>query len=139
MIKLSAILIVGLSLSGCSFLVELALFNNSGQDISVCNLNHSNKPCQTISNNAIGLVTLISNKAASNWSYSINDRVYNFNFGSYPEHVSNIYCSGFVQKRCAISIQYQNNGLLYWAGKNQELPVDNFPNQPEGFPVEPNA
>ncbi len=64
---------------------------------------------------------------------------YVFNFGPYPEHASDLYCEGIFQKRCDIPVQFERNGLLYWGGKSEGLPIEEFPKQPKGFPVEPSA
>lgn len=139
MIKSSAVLIACLGLSGCSFIVELALFNGSGSEVEVCNLNHDKRPCQVIPDGEVGKIDLIGTKAANSWNYSINDLIYSFVFGTYPEHASNVLCHGVIQRRCAIPVQLESDGRLYWAGKDNELPVSEFPEQPEGFPVEPGA
>ena len=143
MIKLLAVLIIALTLPGCSFLVEVIFFNNSNSSIKVCNLNHTNQNCQTIEPKSSNKVLLVADKKINAWSYSITasgkESIYSFAFEPYPAQASNIYCQGFFMKRCDIPLQYESDGLLYWAGKNQELPTKNFPNQPPGFPVAPDA
>lgn len=139
MIRLSAILIGSLTLAGCSLLVELAIFNRSGADIKVCNLNHEDRPCQIVPDGEIRMVNLIAAEAADSWRYSVDGLPYSFSFGTYPEHASNIYCKGIFSRRCAIPVQFESNRHLYWVGKDQELPVKTFPSQPKGFPVGPGA
>jgi hypothetical protein len=143
MIRLTTIFIATLSLSGCSFLVEVILFNNSDSSIEICNLNHTNQRCQIIEPKSSNKVLLVADKKANAWSYGITKlnetKVYSFAFEPYPAQASNIYCQGFFMKKCDIPLQYEPNGFLYWAGKNQELPTIIFPNQPPGFPVAPDA
>ena len=128
-----------LSLSGCSYVIDLVVFNNSDLDIEVCNLNYIERDCEIILSKEVAKISLIGSKPAKFWSYSINKKIYEFSFGPYPEHASKVYCNGFIQKKCDIAIQYESTGLLYWAGKTSKLPVKIFPDQPKGFPVEPNT
>lgn len=102
-------------------------------------MNHDKKPCQIIPEGEVGMVDLIGTKAADSWEYRIDGQIYSFAFGTYPEHASNVLCHGIIQKRCAIPVQLEDYGRLYWAGKDSVLPVSEFPKQPEGFPVEPDA
>ena len=143
MIKIVAILIVLLPTQGCSFLVDLALFNNSENTIEVCNLNLETPSCQIIKAKELGKVSLVSDKASELWRYEIKveekSYTYEFKFGPYPAHASDVYCKGIIQKRCDIAVQFEKNGFVYWGGKSLELPVKEFPNQPEGFPVEPST
>ncbi len=130
-------------IQGCSFLVELAFFNNSGRAVEVCNLNLDTPSCQTITANRLEKVLLVSDRAAELWRYEIktgdNSDIYEFKFGTYPEHASEVYCRSFIQKRCDIPVQLERNGLLYWGGKSNELPVKEYPSQPKGFPVAPST
>jgi hypothetical protein len=143
MLKIAAMLIIALSLSGCTVLVGVALFNNGDSAIEVCNLNLKNKECKTIEPQSFKKILLISEGPVSSLKYSItksNDiNIYTFNFKPYGALASNIYCADFPAKSCDIPVQYENNGLLYWAGQDQELPAKNLPNQPLGFPVAPDA
>ena len=149
MIKLLTVLIISTTLPGCSFLVEMILFNNSNSSIKVCNLNHTNQNCQTIEPQSSNKILLVADRKTNAWNYSITtsskeskeskESIYSFAFEPYPAQASNIYCRGFFMKSCDIPLQYESDGLLYWAGKNQELPIKNFPNQPPGFPVAPDA
>lgn len=132
---------VALSLQGCSFLVDLAFFNNSSEEIEICNLNQRLPACQSIEPKTLLKVPLVGDLPAETWRFSIyrkgKEAVYEFKFGPYPVHASNVYCVGIFQKRCDIPVQYESSGLLYWGGKSTKLPVSEFPNQPQGFPVEP--
>lgn len=143
MIKHLATLILAIVLSGCSFLVDVILFNNSSSSIKVCSLNHSNQRCQIIEPKSSGKLLLVADRQINSWSYSIKtlakDDIYNFAFEPYPAQASNIYCQGFFTRKCDIPLQYENGGQIYWVGKNQELPTKSFPNQPPGFPVAPDA
>lgn len=143
MIKLLTTLIIAATLSGCSFLAEVILFNNSNSRIEVCNLNHANQNCQTIEPKSSNKVLLVADRKVNTWRYSIAtpniEGIYSFVFEPYPAQASNIYCQGFFMKKCDIPLQYESDGLLYWAGKNQELPTKSFANQPPGFPVAPDA
>lgn len=142
-LKIIAMLITTLLLSGCTVLVEVALFNNSDSAIEVCNLNLNNKECKTIEPQSVKRILLVADKSVTSLKYSItksNDtNIYTFNFKPYGTLASDIYCKGFLAKNCDIPIQYENNGLLYWAGQDQEFPAKNIPNQPSGFPVAPDA
>ncbi|BFM12667.1 hypothetical protein R50072_28200 [Simiduia litorea] len=134
-----SLIILSLTLSGCSFVVDIMLFNNTDSSIEVCNINNSEHPCVPIASHEMGSVAMINSVKTDSWIYRINGKVYGFSFGTYPEHASEVYCKGFIQKRCAIPLQLEPSGLLYWAGKNSKLPVSNFVNQPKGFPVGPGA
>ena len=140
-IRFLAIFFLTNILSGCSFLVSMVLFNNSDSTITVCNLNHTNIACQSIKPDTFEKVLLVSDKQSYAWRYSIDNggetKKYSFVLGAYPEHASNVYCKGILQKKCDYAIQYEQNGKLYWAGKDNELPVDIFPEQPMNFPVAP--
>jgi hypothetical protein len=134
---------VALSLQGCSLLVDLAFFNNSSEKIEICNLNQREPSCQSIEAKTMSKVLLVGDRPAEAWRFSIDRRgekaIYEFKFGPYPEHASEVYCEGVFQKRCEIPVQYESNGFLYWSGKSTKLPVSEFPNQPQGLPVEPSA
>ena len=143
MIKLLATLIIAATLSGCSSLAEVILFNNSNSRFKVCNLNHTNQNCKTIEPKSSNKVLLVADRKINAWRYSIatpsKESIYSFVFEPYPAQASNIYCQGFFMKRCDIPLQYERDGFLYWVGKNQELPTESFANQPPGFPVAPDA
>ena len=142
-IRYILLVLTALSLQGCSFLVDLAFFNNSNEKIEICNLNLKETSCQSIEPKTLAKVLLVGDQASESWRFSIagkgEKRIYEFKFGPYPEHASDVYCEGILQKRCDIPVQYESNGLLYWGGKSTKLPVSEFPNQPQGFPVEPSA
>lgn len=141
MLRLIAVLAATLALSGCSFLVDLILFNNSDARIQVCNLNQTVPTCEIIEPKSSRKILLTGDKPAPSITYSIKgsgeERTYRFVFEPYPAQASEIYCQGFFMKRCDIPLQYEPDGLLYWAGKDQVLPVERFPAQPPGFPVSP--
>ncbi len=143
--KIRVLLILTISglLQGCSFLVDLAFFNNSNDRIEVCNLNLKAPQCQSIESKSMSKVLLVADMPSNAWRFSISRSsgkgIYDFSFGPYPEHASEVYCVGFIQKRCDIPVQYEEDGLIYWGGKEVRLPVEKFPNQPKGFPVGPNA
>jgi len=142
-IRYTALVLASLSLQGCSFLVDLAFFNNSDENIELCNLNLNESSCQKIEPKTLAKVLLIGDEPAEYWRFTIAGReekeIYEFKFGLYPEHASDIYCDGIFQNRCDIPVQYESNGFLYWGGKSTKLPVSEFPNQPQGFPVGPSA
>ena len=138
-IKFIWLVLLFLSLQGCSFAVNLAFFNNTEATIEICNLNKTEHNCYKVGSNTLIKIPLIASVQLGKWKYSINQKEYNFKFGVYPEHASNFYCSGFIQKRCDVPVQFESNGLLYWAGKESQLPVKNFGMQPLGFPVKPNT
>lgn len=141
MLRLFAILAATLALSGCSFQVEMVLFNNSDARIQVCNLNYTVPICKIIEPKSSLKILLTGDKLSPSIIYSIKgsgeERTYRFDFEPYPAQASEIYCQGFPMKRCDIPLQYEPDGLLYWAGKDQTLPVERFPAQPPGFPVSP--
>lgn len=140
---LLALLISAASLQGCSFLVDLALFNNTSTPIEVCNLLRSPVTCTVIPSKALGKVTLSAQMAAPQWRYRIShdneSSVYEFQFAPYPEQASEVYCHGLFSKRCDIPVQLEESGLLYWGGKTRQLPIQEFPDQPLGFPVRPHS
>jgi len=142
-IRYLLIVLAALSLQGCSFLVDLAFFNNSSEKIEICNLNLEESTCQSIEPKTLAKVLLVGDQPAESWRFSIARRgeieIYEFKFRPYPEHASDVYCKGIFQKRCDIPVQYESNGFLYWGGKSTKLPVSEFPAQPQGFPVEPSA
>ena len=142
-IKYILIILAVQSLQGCSFLVDLAFFNNSSEKIEICNLNLNEVSCLNVEPKTLTKVLLVGDKPAASWRFSITKggerKVYEFKFGPYPEHASDVYCEGTFQKRCDIPVQYESNGFLYWGGKSAKLPVSEFPDQPQGFPVEPSA
>ncbi|MDU9414899.1 hypothetical protein [Pseudomonas sp. zfem005] len=141
MLRLLAVLAATLALSGCSFLVEMIVFNNSDARIQVCNLNYIVTICEIIEPKSSLKILLTGDKPAPSITYSIKgsgeERTYRFVFEPYPAQASEIYCQEFLMKRCDIPLQYEPDGLLYWAGKDQVLPVERFPAQPPGFPVSP--
>ncbi|GAB1620529.1 hypothetical protein AAOGI_05790 [Agarivorans albus] len=143
MIRAFQLICTSIMLQGCSFLVDLAFYNNTASNIEVCNLNLEESVCQQINGGTLAKVLLVGDKSAKSWRFSIesggNVNFYDFEFGPYPTHASDAYCEGFIQKRCDIPVQYEVNSLLYWGGKNKALPVRKFPAQPRGFPVEPNV
>ena len=130
-------------LSGCSFLVDLAFYNNSEEDIEVCNLSLNEPRCNVIAAGALEKVLMVADRPATFWRFSIRKgekkEAYEFPSGRYPELASNVYCEGFLQKRCDIPVQYESSGRIYWGGKTGKLPVADLPNQPKGFPIEPGA
>lgn len=133
------IILICLMFGGCSFVVELIVFNNTDASIEICNIYNSDRPCVEIASRDVGTVPMINDKKSDSWAYMIDKKIYRFEFGTYPEHASEVYCKGIIQKRCAIPLQFESSGLLYWAGKTSKLPVSNHVNQPRGFPVEPGA
>lgn len=142
-IRIFATSVATLTLSGCSFLVEIILYNNSDSRIEVCNLSHTNQRCQIIEPRSFNRILLVADRKIDSWEYSISQtgktRIYNFAFEPYPAQASDIYCEGFLIEQCDIPLQYESDSLLYWAGNSQELPVVSFPDQPPGFPVAPEA
>ena len=143
MYKIIGLFLLATSLQGCSFLVDLAFFNNTDTPVEVCNLNLTTPKCQTVQAKSLEKITLVADKQVFAWTYSISQGskkgVYEFEFGQYPEHASEVYCHGLFMRVCDIPVQYEKNGMLYWGGKNNELPVQVYPEQPEGFPVKPSA
>jgi len=141
MVRRMSIFLLIMSIQGCSFLVDMAFYNNSDHPIEICNLNLTTPKCQTIQAKTLAKITLVGNKKMDAWNFSISSgkakKMYTFKFGQYPEHASEIYCDGVFQEICDIPIQYEQNGWLYWGGKDKELPVREFPKQPKGFPAKP--
>lgn len=130
-------------LQGCSFLVDMVFFNNSEDSVEVCNLNLIEPSCQVVMAKSLSKMRIVGDRPESSWRISISQGnkkgIYKLVFRPYPEDASEVYCEGFIRKQCDIPVQYEPSGLLYWGGKNSELPVEVFPNQPRGFPVEPSA
>jgi len=140
--KYFLILLLFVSLQGCIVLVDLAFYNNTDKKIEVCNLNLKEPACQTILAKSLVKVPLVGDIRLDAWYLTIKSKksslLYKIKFpGQYPELASNIYCQGIFNNRCDIPAQYEENELLYWGGKSQELPVKEFPEQPKGFPVKP--
>ena len=127
------------SLQGCSFVVNLAFFNNTDFPLEICNLHKTKPNCYSVDSKVLITIPLIANVQSDTWKYSINNKVYSFLLGEYPKYSSDVYCTGFFWKRCDIAVQFQPNELLYWAGKSMALPVKSFALQPNGFPVKPNT
>ena len=141
--RVAILTLSALLLPGCSFLVDLALFNNSADSIEVCNLNLNEPACQTIMPRALEKVLMVGDKPATSWRFSVRIegemKIYEIPSGRYSELASDVYCEGIFQKRCDIPVQYEPDGRLYWGGKSNRLPVVNIPEQPNGFPIEPSA
>ena len=125
----------------CSFIVDVVLYNNTNNKIEVCNLNLKETKCILIDSKSSAKISLIGDIPKNEWGWSIQKEneinEYWFSFGRYPEHASNKYCTGTIQKKCDIPLQLEETGLLYWAGKDAKLPISEFPKQPNGFPVTP--
>lgn len=142
-IKNLLVIAVALASQSCSFLVDLAFYNNSNEEIEICNQNLEKPSCQSIRSKSLAKVPLVGDQPTDLWRFSIEKsglvRAYKFGFGQYPQHASDVYCDGIFLQRCNIPVQYESNGLLYWSGKSEPLPVTKFPDQPQGFPLEPDA
>ncbi|GAA5215730.1 hypothetical protein ACFSJ3_10830 [Corallincola platygyrae] len=144
MIRLCVLSVSLLFLQGCSFLVEIALFNNSDERIEICNLNMQERLCQQIDAQTMSKVVLMGDKPSEQHRFSIESKgrigIYEFVFDEpYPTHASDVYCEGLIQKQCDIPLQFEVSGELYWAGKKARLPVDKLPPQPKGFPISPST
>ncbi|MEZ8197007.1 MULTISPECIES: hypothetical protein [Vibrio] len=137
------LLIFGLlSLQGCSYAIEMAFYNNTDNEITICNLNLKKPTCQTVAAQSLINVTLVGDIYSPQLNFNIGalnqERMYSFNV-EYPEQASEVYCKThfITAKVCDIPVQYEPSGNLYWAGEKFELPVSDFPDQPSGFPVVP--
>jgi hypothetical protein len=117
------------------------LYNNTNNKIEVCNLNLKETKCILIDSKSSAKIPLIGDIPKDRWNWSIQREKgineYWFSFGRYSEYASNKYCTGTIQKKCDIPLQLEENGLLHWAGKDAKLPINEFPKQPNGFPVKP--
>ena len=138
-VKLIILVLLVFSLQSCSLVVSIAFFNNTKTSLDICNLHKAEQNCYKVASEALIKIPLIASVQIEQWEFSINKKVYGFKFGVYPEHASNIYCTGIIQKRCDIPLQFESNELLYWAGKESRLPAKSFGAQPLGFPVKPNT
>jgi len=140
-IRLIVISLLLVSIQSCSFVVDAILYNNSKSKIEVCNLNLKEPKCILLGAKSMTNIPLVGDIPKNEWGWSIkNDSIeqeYWFSFAQYPEHASNKYCSGVIQKKCDIPLQFEEDGLLYWAGKDTKLPINKFPKQPYGFPIHP--
>jgi hypothetical protein len=140
-IKLIIILLLLFSAQSCSFIVDVVLYNNSNSKIKVCNLNLKETKCVLVSAKSMVNIPLIGDIQKNEWGWIIQKESevheYWFSFEVHPEHSSNKYCTGVIQKKCDIPLQLEEDGSLYWAGKDTELPTREFPKQPHGFPINP--
>lgn len=140
-IKLIILTLLLVSTQSCSFVVDAVLYNNSKSKIEVCNLNLKETKCVQVNAKSMINIPLIGDIPKDEWGWSIQKeseiQEYWFSFAQYPEHASNKYCTGAIQKKCDIPLQFEEDGLLYWAGKNTKLPTSEFPKQPNGFPINP--
>jgi hypothetical protein len=102
------LLVAVILIPACTIPAKIELYNNSGEPITV-----------EIDNDSL----LISpNTTAS--------------FGQDYGIVFSIKTNGPFTKR-VFRAQFEANGFIWAVGPEQEYPVTNFIDQPEGFPVEP--
>lgn len=135
------LLAVYILLQGCSSMTNMALYNNSDQPIQVCNLNVSNTPCVTVDPQSMEKIALKSERDSGMVAYSISQQgytgIYELQGGTMPEYTSSVYCSKLYPRYCDIPVQYEQDSVLYWGGRENRLPYSEIPWQPIGFPVAP--
>lgn len=124
---------------GCSYLNSIALFNNTDSVIEVCNLNLKTPACYVALPKSLIKISLAGDIPLDAWHLKINKAQktshYKLKFSPSFQYKSNIYCSRIISEKCDITIQYEENSLLYWGGRSKTLPIQDFPEQPIGFPV----
>ncbi len=138
-----AIIVISSMLHGCSSVVDLVVANNSGRPLEICNLNLDLPRCVSVDSGQVQDLPLVSDYAAAAWRLHVGapgvQRVHEFTLAGKPEFASDMICSGFLGLRCEVGVQIEQDGRLYWVGARVREPVDNFPEQPAGFPVAPSA
>jgi hypothetical protein len=123
------LLVAVILIPACTIPAKIELYNNSGEPITVEIDNDSLliSPNTTASfGQDYGIVFSIKTNGAS-FQYHV-DRL----------ALSNIEFVGWgpFTKR-VFRAQFEANGFIWAVGPEQEYPVTNFIDQPEGFPVEP--
>jgi hypothetical protein len=133
---------LALSLSGCSYTLSLALYNNTPTDIVICNLHLRSNACQVIPAHSVAAVLLGADEPVETLTYRISTgdvvRTYQFPGISLWNLRSPHRCKVIGLSPC-VAVQYEPNGNLYWIDSADRLPSASPPSQPEGFPIVPGA
>lgn len=128
-------------LQGCSYFNSIAFFNNTEQRLEICNLNYQTPICYISTPKSLIKITLAGDISTDAWSFSIRKKkkvfYYKFNFSSYTQYASTLYCSKILGHKCDIAMQYEEDSYLYWGGRSEPLPITHLPEQPIGFPIIP--
>ena len=141
-VRLIALLVLALTVSGCSQLLSLALYNNTAATIQVCNLHRRGNACQVIPPRSIAGVLLVADERSASWQFRISsgDSARNYELGAAASlwELRSGHCMGISQKPC-VAVQLQPNGLLYWVDSANSVRSGSMPPQPQGFPIAPGA
>ena len=129
------------SLSACSVIWRVEIFNNSGRVIEVCYEPVPSRSCVTIlANSSAEFLNHADETSPWNLRVQADGRtyVYDFTVAGKPEFAWDHICHG-MNPRCDVALQLEPNLELHWVEKPRKLPADEFPAQPDGFPVTPTA
>ena len=126
---------------GFSELYSFALYNNTNQPVEICNLNPAEPTCQLAESQTLARVLMVGDRSEQAWHFRISTdgrtALYHLP-GSLLDEA--IRCSGHLWwRRCEVPAQLDSNGEVRWTGTVDGLPLNHFPNQPAGFPIEPDV
>ena len=142
MIKSIVLISIVFSLSGCSYIPSLVIYNSANEPIEICKLVLNETECVTIDSKKEKKIRLVSNQSGA-LKYSVKKdnelKIYVFNLSTNFNYFSEQYCGKLNKSFCDVAIQYNENETIIWAGKNEKHPISKVPEQPLGFPIKPNA
>jgi hypothetical protein len=118
-------------LNGCSREADVEIFNNTDSAIKIMSEGHEflvekNSLCQlTFGNLAKGIAVWVNGKTLAYKSSFLDER------GIYKllKHGSKIN---------VLTLQLNADGFVYIVSGEKKLPVNQYPNQPDGYPLQPN-
>jgi len=124
-------------LTSCSQLLRLALQNNTGAEVEICNLLRHDNPCVSAKSYDEAHMLMVADQAAPSWLFRISTgaaaNTYDFGHTDLWK-LRSLPCKG----GCEVVVQLEPKGLIYWVdvSRNPGVPA---PVQPNGFPVRPGA
>ena len=137
------VLLISLNISSCSYTPSIMLFNNSDGPIELCNLAHDRTECATVRAGFAGPVWFLRGGKYFDSRFTVakdgETNLYETSLKSPYDLVSKSFCRNLIIEECFIALQLQNDGLIFWAGRDSFPPIKDFPDQPDGFPARPAA
>jgi hypothetical protein len=122
-------------LTSCSSLLNLAVQNNTGGEVEICNLLRHENSCVSAKSHAEARILMVADEPGKAWRFRVSagEASNTYTFGNLWSLRSLPCNSG-----CEVVVQLEPDGLIYWvdASRNRAVPA---PAQPDGFPVRPGA
>ena len=142
MIKSIVLILIIFSLSGCSYISSLVIYNSANESIEICKLVLNESDCIIVDSKKENKIRLVTHQPGV-LKYSVKSstgfKTYILNFDSNFDYLSKRYCKKLNKSFCDVAVQYNENETFIWAGRNEKHPISTVPEQPFGFPIQPDA